>query len=1208
MDSRLARMIPEGSSYWEVGTSLDPRTKATSDYRSLTQKVPEDERQKSTFVFLSPLSAVRTFENTWEKDGQETWLKEKREDKSWKDIRLIDGTRLRDWLELFPAVGRWLAFKTLGVDQEGIETVDERWEILKSLGFPPGLDTGVFLASRDVARARLDEVFQGDRMRLRFRTRYPGDISDFVTAHVMAMPEQKRIEIAGRTLLVSSMSAWSALVGRKTQQILVGDAALNLSDDLGTSAIQRASLAGHRLVVSATDGGVPDPSAVALTSPVRDQLETALRTARFPEQRARDLAQKCGGVLASLKRVLQNLSDLPEWAQSSEAAELTIAMAIGTWNEASPADQAAIERIVGKAYGEWMASIRKVAARPNTPLTHHEGRWRFHLRFEGWYSLGPHLFDELLVRLVDTAIAVLTEDDPQFELPKTERYAAQIHGKVLEHSESLRAGLADFLALLGSHPSALSGCSVLVRQGAARKAVRAILGDASPIRWASINGHLPLLAEAAPDDFLAGVEAALRKHPSPFEGVFAEEAGGLFGATHMSGLLRALENLAWDPAYFNRTMLALGELASMDPGGKWANRPINTIKATLLPWLPQTLAGPDDRVAAVRTLLAEVPKVGWEVVLALLPRRHESSSYNNRPTWRDTIPPDWQSGVSWEEMFAQVKRYSEVALSAATRDPAKLVELVKASERLDGTVRTQLVANLTLDTVRHWSDADRFLLWRELSDLVARHRRFADAEWTIDGPELDEFAAAAERIAPQSLNLRRASLFRTNEFDLLDGAGSYDEQQRVLLKKRSDAITEICMEAGVEGVVAFALEVESPGAVGLAAGYLPPENTAMQSRILPALLDSKEPALSTMAAGFVWGRFRSLGFVWVDSLAMSGWSPLQVASFLGVLPFSARTWDYVEQRLGIESSLYWRGVRVSPHDADEALPRAVDQLLRADRPHAAIACLYWQTTRKEALSPKLAIEALRRAPTSAEQGGRPDTHHTVEIIRSLQSDSSVSKSELAEIEWTYLNLLDRYNHISPVTLENALADDPEFFCRVIQDVFKPRSLEAQPPLSEEQKAKAEAGYTLLHHWSVPPGMSPDRTFDGAQLASWLQRAQSLCRAVDRFEVAMHTVGQVLTHVPADPNGLFIHVAAAHVLNEKEADDLRTGFRIATLNSRGVFRPDPLGQQEDAQAARLRSRAADLDRAGFVRFAGTMREIADQYEREAEWNRTRDARE
>ena len=75
--------------------------------------------------------------------------------------------------------------------------------------------------------------------------------------------------------------------------------------------------------------------------------------------------------------------------------------------------------------------VRSLFARA-LPWTQHDGIWKIGSRYEGWYALGPRLFDEHLDRLKDAVVSVLRERDPKFELPPEERYAASIHGKVPE--------------------------------------------------------------------------------------------------------------------------------------------------------------------------------------------------------------------------------------------------------------------------------------------------------------------------------------------------------------------------------------------------------------------------------------------------------------------------------------------------------------------------------------------------------------------------------------------------------------------------------------------------------------------------------------------------------------------------------------------------------------------------------------------------------
>ena len=74
-------------------------------------------------------------------------------------------------------------------------------------------------------------------------------------------------------------------------------------------------------------------------------------------------------------------------------------------------------------------------------------------------------------------------------------------------------------------------------QEAASFVVRELLATADSHQWASLNDVLPLLAEAAPDEFLNAVGGASERSDEPFTGIFAEEGGPFFGSSYLTCLL-----------------------------------------------------------------------------------------------------------------------------------------------------------------------------------------------------------------------------------------------------------------------------------------------------------------------------------------------------------------------------------------------------------------------------------------------------------------------------------------------------------------------------------------------------------------------------------------------------------------------------------------------------------------------------------------------
>jgi len=98
---------------------------------------------------------------------------------------------------------------------------------------------------------------------------------------------------------------------------------------------------------------------------------------------------------------------------------------------------------------------------------------------------------------------------------------------------------------------------------------------------------------------------------------------------------------------------------------------------------------------------------------------------------------------------------------------------------------------------------------------------------------------------------------------------------------------------------------------------------------------------------------------------------------------------------------------------------------------------------------------------------------------------------------------------------------------------------------------AQNAYRLLHDRRVPSAVQSDGTFDGAALDAWMEAMGRDAAASGHLEIAMTMAGHVLTHVPADPDGLWIDRSAAAILNARDAGDLREGFRTETYHSRGV---------------------------------------------------------
>jgi len=1189
--------VPEGYSLWEIGTGLNPREKATSDYQKLTESVPAEIRKVATFIFITPLSGLKNWEYTWKKNEQAKWIEAHQKDRKWKDIRVIDGTRLIDWLHNFPAVELWLAQKICCLSENQIETPEQRWEVIKAIGKPP-LKPEIFLINREQARVKIEEVFNGQLESLKLETHFPEDVVDFIAAYVASLDEERRANVASRCLIIRKREAWEQIAMHYKNHILIADPALDLCGNLGASLLQKAYQGGHRVIMSAPHGDIIDQNrSVTLPLPHIYQLQDALKNAGYSEERARIMAHTSGGNLGLLLKNIQGISLTPTWAKGPESRDLALAALIGSWDENREADCKIVEIIAQKPYEDWVKTLREIVLLPSNPLAYRNGKWKFISRYEAWYALGPKLWDEDLKCFHDIAIEVLGENNPEFDLPKENRFMADIYGKVFAHSDFLRKGIAETLALLGNHGKALNSCTFERPKQTAILAVHAILSNADWLRWASLDDVLPLLAESAPREFLNAIEKALSSVPCPFDNIFAQEGDALMGRIYMSGILWALETLAWDSDYLSHVVIGLGELANRDPGGHWANRPANSLKAILLPWLPQTCAPIEKRIAAVKTLLDEIPKVGWKLLLSLLPESHSVSSYTHRPAWRQIIPDDWSFSVTQRDYWKQVSDYADIAVAVAKSRTEKLSELINHLENLPPSAIEQILTHLESDAVIGLPETERLELWNKIVDLANKHKKFPDAQWVMPPDQIDRISVIADQLAPNNPFFRYQRLFSEKNSYLFEEGGNYEEQYKKLEKRREIALQEISKYVGLQGVLDFSLVVESPLRVGIAFGNV--ADSYIDANVLPALLDSEQRALAQFAVGFVRGRFYSYGWSWVDNLDMSGWIPAQIGLFFSCLPFIAETWRRVDSILKEHKAAYWSRTDVNPYDAESGLEYAVDHLIKNGRPFAAIKCLHKMLSDKQTFNNKIAVQALNDAQNSSESSNSIDPYEIVEIIKTLQNDKTVDPKDLFQIEWTYLPLLERNDSASPKFLEQGLATEPGFFCEIIRLAFPNKKDRASEEPTENSKKLAARAYSLLSEWRTPPGYRDDGMYDGNAFTAWLNAVKKEYSDAELLKIALQIVGQVLINAPPDPDGLWIHRCAAEALNAKDADHMRNGFRIALYNSRGVHWLDPTGKPERELAEKYRKQAEEVDLAGYPRFATLLRELAEENMREAE---------
>ena len=922
-----------------------------------------------------------------------------------------------------------------------------------------------------------------------------------------------------------------------------------------------------------------------------------------PVDQFEDSKDAWSNIYEDLKKSIKT-SKISWTGNSNTSSFLALAVLIGAWSDNNQYDREAIPRLLGNkaSYDEWYDKACEILNRSDSPLSLKDDIWEVHNRAELWKQIGSYVTSRDLNAFKELAVSILKEPDPAFDLPAEKRFAANVYGKVLKYSPQLRKGIAKGLAILGSMPDSCTHCSQEKVEGTCILAVHEILSDADWVRWGSLNNLLPALAEAAPDEFLNSVKEALNLEPCPFDELFAQEGDSITGSNYLTGLLWALEVLAWNKQYLVRTCVLLGELASHDPGGRWSNRPFNSLATILLPWFPQTEDTNKCRVA-VKTLLEEYPDIAWNLIIQLLPNQRNSSFGSFKPKWRKTIADGQRKNVTNKEYWEQVSSYAELAINAARDNIDRLVILVDNFDKLPPSAFDKLVEVLSSDTITTFSKEQKQRLWEHLTKLKTKHRKYSDTKWALPDEQIMRIEKIAERLTPTETFNRYQYLFDDHDFKLYEKKGNCDEQRKKFDNERETAISEIFQQNGIEGIISFAESVAFPQKVGFALGAI--TEKVFEQTLIPKYLDTSNDKRKALISEFIKRRHNDKGWQWCDNIARSDWTPAQTGQFLAYLPFAKETWDRATEWLQGDEGEYWSRAEGSCQSNDD-ITSAIEKLIKHGRPHAAIQCLSMMRYAKQQISADQCVRALLAALSSSEPASSIDGYSIVELIKFLQTESLAKPDDLfkvEKVEWAYLPLLNNYR-VVPQCLENKLAKDPEFFCEAIQIIYRSKNKD-QPPKkpTEGSKVFAENVWQLLYSWKTPPGIQEDGIFNEEPFTQWLQKVKELCKESGHLDVALISVGEVLIYTPDDPKGLWIHRAVAKVLNEDnpESDKMRRGFYNGILNSRGVHYIDPTGKSERDLAKQFRDKAEEVEKAGFHRLAKTLRDIGKDYDRQAEHN-------
>jgi hypothetical protein len=1177
--------IPLGLSFWELSVEEGVGRKSEADYKKRTPV------HEATYV-----AAIL---RRWRK--RKEWAEGHAGEGEWKDVRAYGVDDIETWLECAPVTHAWIS-EQLGYEPHGLVTADTWWEGW-SHGTTPVIPFGLVLAGELRAKAAED---------LKIRVAQPAQIitvkatsTDEVLAFVAAVAHQEQTSDGGdllaRTAFVDGVASWRALRDHKIPLVLVAR-----SDGVRADITATPGFA-HHVIIPVTGSSKADielpPIDAALAAGV-------LKDAGLDDRRAGEVGQLARRSLLTMQRRLANKPELhePVWAKPPARRVIRRLLLATQWSEQSAADHAIVADLVGEQYDALREELASLAAQGDPLVEKVDRSWGLISPFDAWLLLIGELREDDLQRLEPAVRNVLLEIDPALELDREERWIASLRGKVRKYSGDIRHGLATSLALLGARGQELELAGGSTGATLARYLVRIVLDqanqDGSCQLWASLADVLPLLAEAAPDAFLNAVRDGVKGDTPLLKGMFTDaNTTALSASSPHSAVLWAMEGVAWSPEHFGQVIDLFARLAEIDPGGKLMNRPQSSLAAIFCPWHPENSVSVERRLSAIDALRRNHPAIAWPLMIDLLPDLHMTHFPTHEPEYRDWKP--LRVPVTSQEYWTFVDGITRRLIEDADSSADRWQDMIGKLSHLPPPKREEVSQALSalVDQDRLTPDS-KVPIWKALRNLVARHREFPDAGWSLPTEELDELGTIVERLAPLEAEPRHEWLFNDWQPDLGNHPRRVDHESylRVLAERRAQAVAEIEADGGLEDIKALAQRVTVPWAIGVA---IADADLRKYEADLLAMLDSEDRIDVDVALNYIGRRFRLSGWLWVETL-FEDESSLSASHRGHILTRTfdfPKAWEMAEAQGEEVERVFWSNFpRVGLGHDFPHLVYAARKLLSFGRPVASLDLISLYMDSAQANNADVAelvvagLEAIIAAGSPDPE--MPSVLQQYDFQRFFaflqQHKAEVGWERVARLEWLFLPLLGF--DAQPPTLHQLMATDPDFFVQVIKAAFRPRSNDETPASSPEHERMAANAFRLLHTWSTTPGTREDGVLDGVELRQWIVDARRLLEEADRLSIGEEYIGKVLAASPPDSDATWPGVEVRNLLEELQNPQIEEGMVMVILNGRGFtsHSPDEGGRQEWELVEKNR-RKVDQFADEWPRAASVFRTVADNYE-------------
>ena len=1189
--------VPAGQSTWEFGCgkSKPIETKAQQDFDAKTKKLKDEGefRSETTFVFVTP--------RKW--PGAKDWADARRAERHWKDVRAIEASDLEQWLAASPPAQAWLA-EEIDLVPSSVESLERAYVTWADVN-TPRLPEELFDQHLAIHKQKFTD-WRSSKRHEPLSIVADSKLEALAFAHLLFKNADRETDFAGVGLIFQTENSLT----RYFQYI---DGTIPIIADRELERRLDSLLRKHQkkaIYIYSRGDGPAGEDVLRLEQLGFEEFKNALQVNELNDDDIASFDRESGRHLTVLRRRMaaNKAIQRPEWADSSQAVALIPILFGGAWDSRNEFDQYVLSELSGRAYDEIEQQLISFSKLEDAPVWSAGAARGIVSRIDCLYALRDQVSSNDLVKFFEYAKFVLEEDDPAVDLPEEDRPWAAIYGRTREISSILRKSMAEMLVLLSVHGDELFLSRTAFSCSAQASAlVRKMLHPLSGKKLESHDRDLALYAEACPKTFVEIIYNDLFHGEAETKSLIRPCKDFIFGGSSRTGLLSALQVLAWSEETFFSVVEILCELASIPLDDNVSPKPRTVLDDIFCYWMPQTGASIQLRTQAISKLAMSHPEVIWGVMMKMW-EKDPVQSAARKPIWRSEGygKGDPLQGDRYQECFEFRKQIITQIENWPNHTEATVSLLVEKIPNIHANHHANIWGG-----IQKWAacatDEEKARI-RERIRVSCLGRR---ASKLIASGDMRQAKEMYDTLEPSCLYAKHHWLFENgwvaeNGTDFEDGKFDPNAHEEWVDKSRHSALEEIFAKHGVGGLIEFSRIIGEQFVVGSIAGETLLNWEQMEALVSATIAEESDAGTATFANLIAGVCSRCDNDVVLELLASLTHIDHRLR-LLTLCPFLLPTWDIVES-LGTEvSAKYWQRVQPNrfPRDNIAELNHGTLGLLKAKRPRAAFQYAHYSLKQ---LSDDLLIQILEAAVQPGnDQSGEflLEPYWIKKSLERLGDAADVDQSRLAALEWHFAGAFQHDEDFAVPNLTREIERNPALFADLVAMLYRrddggedPERL--VPASKEHQASRAEHAYAVRQVLKQVPFSKredlPESEKTGA-LVSWCNQVIDMCNDLGRSDVGQSTLGQLLAHAGVGDDGAWpaepVRSAYEQVYSPKLAGGLATG----KFNSVGAHWRGEGGEYERERRDELHGWISSL-RFSHPRLASTLQGMADDYDRMA----------